>query len=122
VYVDINEELIIHGQVNEFKHLFLNLLSNSIDAYNEKGIQSRNIQIRAFPKEDAIHIEFEDDAHGIPENIIRDIFKPNVTSKEDGKGTGIGLYMSSQIVQKHHGVLRVHNANNGAIFTIFIKK
>lgn len=122
IQVSIDEEIIIHGQVNEFKHLFLNLLSNSIDAYNEKEIQTRNIHIRAFPKEDAIHIEFEDDAHGIPENIIRDIFKPNVTSKEDTKGTGIGLYMSSQIVQKHNGVLRVHNIQNGALFTIFIKK
>jgi C4-dicarboxylate-specific signal transduction histidine kinase len=122
VHVDVDENIIIHGQVNEFKHLFLNLLSNSVDAYNEKEIHARNIYIRAFPKEDAIHIEFEDDAHGICDNIIRDIFKPNVTSKKDGKGTGIGLYMSSQIVQKHNGVLRVHNANNGAIFTIFIKK
>ncbi|MBA3025388.1 MAG: HAMP domain-containing histidine kinase [Sulfurimonas sp.] len=122
VHVNIDEEIIIHGQINEFKHLFLNLLSNSIDAYNEKQIQTRNIHIRAFPKEDAIHIEFEDDALGIPDNIIKDIFKPNVTTKEDGKGTGIGLYMSSQIVQKHNGVLRVHNANNGAIFTIYIKK
>lgn len=122
IHTDINEELVIHGQINEFKHLFLNLLRNSIDAYHEREIHVRNIYIRAFDLENIIQIEFEDDAHGIPENVIKDIFKPNVTTKEDGKGTGIGLYMSSQIVQKHHGVLRVHNANNGSLFTISIKK
>lgn len=122
IHVNIDDEIMIQGQINEFKHLFLNLLRNSIDAYHENKILLRNIYIRAFYKEDTIQIEFEDDAHGIPENVIHDIFKPNVTTKKDGKGTGIGLYMSSQIIQKHHGTLKVHNTSNGALFTISIKK
>jgi len=42
----------------------------------------------------------------------------NVTTKEKGKGTGIGLYMSTQIAQKHGATLSVHNQNNGTCFVI----
>ena len=48
--------------------------------------------------------------------MIDDIFKANVTTKEEGKGTGIGLYMSSQIAQKHQGVLSVENTDDSAKF------
>lgn len=122
LHVDVEKTLTVNGLINEFKHLFLNLISNSIDAFNEKNIKERVIYIRASGTEDRIHIEFEDNASGIPEHVIADIFKPNITTKEDGKGTGIGLYMSSQIVQKHNGKIRVKNSDNGAIFTIAILK
>jgi len=119
--IDVQEDIAIFGLINEFKHLFLNLLSNSIDAFNEKEIQGREITIRSSVKDDNGIIEFEDNAKGIPPHVIADIFKPNVTTKTDGKGTGIGLYMSSQIVQKHNGVIDVKNINSGAMFTITIK-
>ncbi len=119
--IDIKDDITIFGLVNEFKHLFLNLLSNSIDAFNEKEISDRKISLRSYIKDGYGIIEFEDNAQGIPEHVIADIFKPNVTTKADGKGTGIGLYMSSQIVQKHNGVIDVRNVNSGAMFTITIK-
>lgn len=121
VNIKIEEDLILHGQINEFKHLFLNLLSNAIDAFSEKEIQNRTIFIRTYKNENHGIIEFEDNAGGIPNNVINSIFKPNVTTKVDGKGTGIGLYMSSQIVQKHHGHITVENTNDGALFSINIK-
>ena len=119
--IDIQEDITINGLINEFKHLFLNLLSNSIDAFNEKAISDRKITIRCYIKEENGIIEFEDNAKGIPQHVIADIFKPNITTKTDGKGTGIGLYMSSQIVEKHNGVMVVRNVNSGAIFTITIR-
>ena len=119
--IDIQEDITINGLINEFKHLFLNLLSNSIDAFNEKNIQNREITIRSYVKGEQGIIEFEDNANGIPQHVIANIFKPNVTTKADGKGTGIGLYMSSQIVQKHHGAIEVSNVNSGALFRITIK-
>jgi len=121
VNIKIDEDLLLHGQINEFKHLFLNLLSNTIDAFNEKKIKNRTIFIRTYKNENHGIIEVEDNAGGIPTNIINSIFKPNVTTKADGKGTGIGLYMSSQIVQKHHGHITVENTNDGALFSINIK-
>ena len=53
-------------------------------------------------------------------SIIKDIFKPNVTTKAEGKGTGIGLYMSDQIAQKMGGKLTVSNENEGAVFRLEI--
>ncbi|MEN4053875.1 HAMP domain-containing sensor histidine kinase [Sulfurimonas sp. NWX79] len=96
VNVETQEDIVLRGQVNEFKHLFLNLISNTIDAFNEKAIQNRFISIRTYKNENAGIIEFEDNAGGIPSAVISSIFKPNVTTKADGKGTGIGLYMSSR--------------------------
>ena len=121
IHIDIEEDITLHGQINEFKHLFLNLLSNAIDAFNEKNLQNRSITIRTYKNENHGIIEFEDNAGGIPSSVIGSIFKPNVTTKADGKGTGIGLYMSSQIVQKHSGSITVQNNNDGAIFTITLK-
>jgi len=121
IEITIIDNIKIYGLINEFKHLFLNLLSNSIDAFNEKDIKTRNIKIKIYKKDDKNIIEFEDNAQGIPPHVIADIFKANVTTKEDGMGTGIGLYMSAQIVKKHNGTLSVTNSNDGAIFRVAIK-
>ncbi len=119
--IEIKDNLSIYGLINEFKHLFLNLLSNSIDAFNEKNIKDRTINIKTYIQENKNIIDFRDNALGIPQHVISDIFKPNITTKADGKGTGIGLYMSSQIVKKHAGTISVINTNTGALFTITIK-
>ncbi len=118
---DIEQETSIHGLINEFKHLFLNLISNSIDSFNEKNIEKRNLYIKSFKQNDRLYITFEDNGGGIPQHVIGSIFKPNVTTKAEGKGTGIGLYMSSQIVQKHNGRIEVKNSDRGAMFTVTIE-
>lgn len=118
---DIKDEIKIYGFINEFKHLFLNLLSNSIDAFNEKNIQEREITIRTYTDEDKSIIEFEDNAGGIPSHVISSIFNPHITTKQDSNGTGIGLYMSSQIVKKHNGDISVGNTTQGALFKVTIK-
>jgi signal transduction histidine kinase len=121
INLDLKDNIKINGLANEFKHLFLNLISNSIDAFNEKDIKTRDIFIRSYINNEVRYIEFEDTAGGIPQHVISDIFKPNVTTKAEGKGTGIGLYMSSQIVQKSGGKIDVTNSNMGALFTITLR-
>jgi len=118
LHTNFDHEVMIFGNKNEFKHLFLNLINNSIDAFNENEIEQRNIYIRCYGENEKTYIEVEDNAGGIPKNIIHEIFKPNVTSKAEGKGTGIGLYMSQQIVKKNNGSINVHNSDKGAFFTI----
>ncbi|MFT7002782.1 MAG: signal transduction histidine kinase [Sulfurimonas sp.] len=119
--IDAKDDISIYGFINEFKHLFLNLLSNSIDAFNEKKVQTRNIQIRTYENNETTVIEFEDNALGIENHVIARIFNPHITTKQDSNGTGIGLYMSSQIVQKHNGTINVENTKSGALFRIVIK-
>ncbi|MDH4944498.1 HAMP domain-containing sensor histidine kinase [Sulfurimonas sp. C5] len=113
-------ELLIYGNENEFKHLVLNIINNAKDAFNERNVENREITIDFMKDDKCTYLEIKDNAGGIPEKIIRDIFKPEVTTKPEGKGTGIGLYMSTQIAQKLGGVLSVRNGDNGAIFQLKI--
>jgi C4-dicarboxylate-specific signal transduction histidine kinase len=118
VMIENEREIIIEGIENEFKHLLLNLLSNAKDAIAENNPDKREIHIRFTKNDKHILVEVQDTAGGIPGDIIKDIFKPNFTTKSEGKGTGIGLYMSTQIAQKMHGDLSVKNTNAGARFTL----
>jgi C4-dicarboxylate-specific signal transduction histidine kinase len=120
IHIESGREIIINGIENELKHLILNIINNAKDAFNERGRSQRDIFIRFFKKDGLVTLEIEDNAGGIPEAVIGDIFKPNVTTKEEGKGTGIGLYMSAQIAQKLQGSLSVRNSARGALFTLAI--
>jgi len=122
IHLSIDKKIKLFGNKNEFKHLFINLINNAIDSFNENKIKARDIYLRCYSENTNIYLEVEDNAGGIKLDIIKDIFKPNTTSKPEGKGTGIGLYMSSQIVKKNNGSINVHNTNDGAFFTIILKQ
>ncbi len=117
IKVNINEEVSIKGNENEFKHLILNIINNAKDAFNEKDIQNRQIIIEAYAEEDIL-LTIQDSAGGISEKVLQSLFEANVTSKKEGKGTGIGLYMSRQIVHKLKGEIWVENSPQGACFKI----
>lgn len=122
ITIDINceQEILVYGIENEFKHLVLNVINNAKDAFNENDIQKRTITITIYKKETCNCVDIEDSAGGIPLKVIEHIFKPEVTTKVDGKGTGIGLYMSTQIAEKLGGKLSVKNVNKGACFLLQI--
>jgi PAS domain S-box-containing protein len=105
----------IEGYQSEFKQVILNLVNNAKDAIVEKGIEHGEIKIII----DKNQILFKDNAKGIDKEIIERIFEPYFTTKEQGKGTGIGLYMSKIIIEENMGgKLSVKNNSHGAIFTI----
>lgn len=118
----VQRDVMINGYENEFKHLLLNLINNAKDAFNENEIKKRIIAIGYTETAKHIILQVVDNAGGIPDHIIKEIFKPNITTKGHKEGTGIGLYMSSQIAQKHNGKLTVQNTQDGARFTLTIKK
>jgi C4-dicarboxylate-specific signal transduction histidine kinase len=118
IHTESTQEVIINGIENEFKHLILNIINNAKDAFEERERKQRDIFIRYAQEPGRILLEIEDNAGGIPEEIIADIFKPNITTKAEGKGTGIGLYMSTQIAQKLGGTLSVFNTDRGACFKL----
>jgi len=120
IYIQSEHEILIHGIENEFKHLVLNIINNAKDAFNERDIKIRDIHINFYKDKYNINLEINDSAGGIPTDVIEHIFKPNVTTKKVGEGTGIGLYMSIQIAQKLGGKLSVKNIENGASFSLQI--
>jgi len=119
IEVESHKNIEVFGSKNEFKHLILNIINNAKDAFNDNNIKERRfITIRLLEEKGRDKIEIEDNAGGIPQSILADIFKANVTTKAEGKGTGIGLYMSMQIADKFNAKLLVDNRNNGACFSI----
>ena len=118
VNIEQKDHIDVDGSANEFKHLLLNIINNAKDAFTENSIQNRIITIRLLNNSEGQRMEIEDNAGGIPHTIINDIFKANVTSKAAHIGTGIGLYMSTQIATKHHATLSVKNVNDGARFIL----
>jgi len=120
LHIQNDKEVLIYGIENEFKHLILNIINNAKDAFNERELEQRDIYISFYQEDNHINLEIEDNAGGIPESVIHDIFKPEVTTKEEGEGTGIGLYMSMQIAQKLNGSLSVINTEIGARFLLEI--
>lgn len=103
---------------NEFKHVLINILNNAKDAFISKGIKNRVINIKIYEKDSKVLIDILDNAGGIDENIIDNIFEINVTSKEKTKGTGIGLYISRLIIHKINGQIKAKNKEQGSCFTI----
>lgn len=118
VNINVIENFYITGMENEFKHLLLNLLNNAKDAFNDNNItfNNRKIDIDIISKENINSFEITDNAGGIKKDLIKNIFNVNFTTKENKNGTGIGLYLSSQIAQKYNGILKVKNVKNGAKF------
>jgi len=117
-----DKEHIVNGYQNEVEQALLIIMSNAQDALLEKNIKDPmiNIAINDGSEGETI-LSIEDNAGGVPTEIIDRIFEPYFTTKEQGKGTGIGLYMAKEIVERQmNGRLSVKNINEGACFTIEI--
>ena len=123
------DDIEILSYQNELFQVILNLFSNSIDVLSSNEIEDKIIHIKIYQDENNLCIEFLDNGGGIKDEFINRVFEPYFTTKHKSQGTGIGLYMSLQIVTKHlNGEISVKNDtfihNNikyfGAKFTILI--
>ena len=108
----------IYGHKNEFIHLILNIINNAKDAFVENEIKNRVINFIMINDTNSKILQICDNAGGIPEKVLDTLFEANITTKPEGKGTGIGLFMSMQIAMKHNAMLSVCNKNTGACFVI----
>ena len=114
------EEFIYFGLKSEFQQVILNIINNSKDALLEREVQNPHIQI-TLDKENRT-LTICDNAGGIDEDVIKRVFEPYFTTKEQGKGTGMGLYMSKMIIEDNMGsILEVFNKDKGACFKIIFK-
>jgi PAS domain S-box-containing protein len=111
------------GFPSEFQQVVLNIINNAKDAISEKEKEDGKIviEIKKTDKDYGI-IQISDNAGGIPDDILNRVFDPYFTTKDQGKGTGLGLYMSKMIIEQNlDGELSVINDNDGAKFTIKLK-
>lgn len=118
---EIQHDICIKGFIGEFSQVLVNLITNAKDVLTEQEMQTRKITIRISDTDTKALIEIEDNGGGIPEQIVEKIFDPYFTTKEQGKGTGIGLYMSRVIIENNmKGELTIKNKDDGACFMIIL--
>ncbi|MGA1941277.1 sensor histidine kinase [Arcobacter sp. YIC-310] len=102
IKLEIKQNVKLNTFYNELSHVFLNIISNSKDALcNISNKDDRIIKIIVNKYKHSVVVNLIDNGGGINEEIVSKIFEPYYTTKYKSAGTGIGLYMSKQIIEKH---------------------
>ncbi|MEQ9167544.1 MAG: HAMP domain-containing sensor histidine kinase, partial [Fulvivirga sp.] len=106
---------IIKGNEGRLHQAFLNILSNAEQAIEKSG----NIKIITKQKGNILEVSIIDDGFGISEENLSKIGDPFFTTKDPGKGTGLGLFITNSIIEEHNGEVSVKSEiNKGTTFTI----
>lgn len=108
---------LIQAYGSELNQVWTNLIDNAIDAMNGEG----QLILRTRFKDQFIEVTVEDNGPGIPKEIENKIYDPFYTTKPPGKGTGLGLNISRNIiVQKHHGFINLDTQPGKTTFTVIL--
>jgi C4-dicarboxylate-specific signal transduction histidine kinase len=114
--LEVNDEK-VYGIETELEQIFLNIINNAIDAFNERDIQNREINIKIFSKQFYTIVIIEDNAGGVKEESLEKIFDPYYTTKSNGTGTG--LYMVKLVIKNSfQGDLKINNSEKGLRYII----
>ena len=106
---------------SELTQVFLNIIKNAIDTFEINDVKNPQITIDVKEEGENTLITIGDNAGGIPESVIDKIFDPYFSTKDERNGTGLGLYMSKLIIEKHHkGSIAVKVENGHTYFSITI--
>ncbi len=121
VEIDVDPGLTAFGYPKEYAQVILNILANARDVFRKRETEKPRVVIRAFAEKSKSVVTVTDNAGGIPEAIIGKIFDFYFTTNESSGGTGIGLYMSKNIIEINMGgTLSAVNTDGGAQFRIEI--
>ncbi len=108
----------IEGNFSNLGQVLINIIKNAVQALpDSRGKISLSTSYQY--ETDRIIVKCRDDGHGIQPEVMKDIFKPFFTTKDVGTGTGLGLYVSYEIIKKHEGDISVSSeVGKGTTFTI----
>ncbi|TCK61529.1 ATP-binding protein [Seleniivibrio woodruffii] len=112
-------DVYVKGEQDRFRHVILNLIYNCIDSINEKAVGTPRyrgkISVTAARSDGSIKVVVADNGTGIKGDIMDKVFEPYFTTKEEGKGAGIGLFMARAVIKEHmHGDIELRNTAEGA--------
>ncbi len=117
-YEDVPEILCYLDELNQ---VWTNLIHNSIQAMKNKGTIWINVCKKLSDQNmEEISITFRDNGSGIPDHAIEKIFEPFFTTKNAGEGSGLGLHICKQIIDKHNGKILVNTSKEGTAFEIIL--
>lgn len=113
---DIADDCITHGNLVGLNQVFMNLITNSLDALDK---DQKFIHITGSKSDNMIRIVIKDNGKGIDSSVVSRIFDPFFTTKDVGKGTGLGLHIVSKEIERHGGQIKVFSELNvGTQFVI----
>ncbi|RXJ76320.1 hypothetical protein CRV03_09465 [Arcobacter sp. F155] len=119
--IDYENPIKVELVAEELAQVLINILNNAKDVILQRKIEDGTITLALIKTNKNFKITIEDNAKGIEKDVLPKIFDPYFTTKHQFHGTGLGLYMSKIIVEKHlFGQLEVENTKKGAKFTITI--
>jgi two-component system NtrC family sensor kinase len=108
---------LVFGDRNRFKQAVLNLVLNSVEAMPDGG--TINLSADLYPDSEHLRIRVGDTGHGIPQKLHGSMFEPFVTTKQHGKGVGLGLSVVYGVIAQHGGTVEVQSEEGkGATFTL----
>jgi len=111
------EEIVLYADTEQLEQVFINIFSNAMDAMSGKG----NVSVAAEEENSMIAIRISDTGSGMTRETLDKIFEPFFTTKD--RGTGLGLAIVFNIIQKHHGEIRVESEEGkGTTFVIALPK
>jgi two-component system, cell cycle sensor histidine kinase and response regulator CckA len=109
----------VRANAGKLQQVFLNLLVNAAQAIEKGGTKENLIGIRTGREGDNLFVQITDTGKGIPEEVLPRIFDPFFTTKPMGVGTGLGLYISADIMKRYQGTLEVQSREGvGTTFTL----
>lgn len=112
-------DVVLEVVEDQIVQVLLNLLLNAADASGGRG--SIAIAVRETPR--AVEISITDDGKGMDEEVLGRLYTPFFTTKEPGKGEGLGLFVSASIVRAHEGRIDVRSApGQGSTFTVWLPR
>lgn len=106
------QDCVVYGFAGEFRQLFSNLCANAIDAVKTAGklrVKVSEVHHWKEPNQSGVRVTVADDGCGVPPEHLDSIFEPFFTTK-DSTGTGLGLWVAKQIVEKHGGCITVRSS------------
>ncbi|MDP3449076.1 MAG: HAMP domain-containing sensor histidine kinase, partial [Anaerolineaceae bacterium] len=108
----------IMGDPKSLDRVFTNLITNALDAMAEKGdtLAVTAVMNKEIVNHPFVDISITDNGPGIPEDVKEHLFSPYMTTRK--KGTGLGLFLTKQIVTAHKGSISVNSFPGGTVFTI----
>jgi signal transduction histidine kinase len=121
ITLNIPRQLEIDGFERDFRHVLINLITNAVDQIKLNSIKDPIILVTAGFQDGSFVLTVEDNAGGIDDSVINNLFEPYVSTKSLN-GTGLGLYMVKRMVEEScggvGGTIVASNTIKGAKFTI----
>ncbi|MCF7920166.1 MAG: tetratricopeptide repeat-containing sensor histidine kinase [Candidatus Cloacimonetes bacterium] len=119
VFKDNEPDLKIEGYPNELSQVILNIIHNSLDAFQVNDTPNPEIRIKLRSEFGRVILEITDNAGGVPVELLENVFDAFVTSKKDADSCGLGLYIAREIVQTRFlGAISIRNEAGGALVKI----